>query len=203
MPRIINATTILIACAAAVGAARSSRPAVAQNPPKEWTMEELLPAVKDLGTGRDFKRGRELFKKTACGMCHAFARESEGAGLAPDLTGVGATYDRAFILESIVKPSATINPRFSWTKFTLKDGNTVTGSVVDSSDKTIVVAPIMMSPQTTIDVNKAEVKSEEPSPVSPMPAGLLNQLTRDEILELLAFLESGGDPGAPVYRKKS
>src|SRR5688572_30808833 len=58
---------------------------------KEWTVDELLPIVADLGAGRDWAQGRELFKKAACGICHAFARESEGTGLAPDLTGLAST----------------------------------------------------------------------------------------------------------------
>lgn len=169
---------------------------------KEWTMEELAPALNEVGSGRDFKRGREVFKKAACGVCHAFASESEGTGLAPDLTGVGASYDRQFILESILKPSATINPRFAQTTFTLKSGKVVTGTVVDTANKTILVAPVMMNPQATVPVAEADVKSEEPSAVSAMPPGLLGQLTRNDILELLAFLEAGGDPGNAVYRKK-
>ena len=35
-----------------------------------------------------------------------------------------------------------------------------------------------------------------------MPVGLLNAFTKDQILDLLAFLDSGGNPDAPVYSKK-
>jgi hypothetical protein len=35
-----------------------------------------------------------------------------------------------------------------------------------------------------------------------MPAGLLNELTREQIVELMAFLDAGGDKSAAVYRKK-
>ena len=59
-----------------------------QKVPRKWTMEDLLPAVVDLGTGHDWSQGRDLFKKAGCGGCHAFGSESEGGGLAPDLTGV-------------------------------------------------------------------------------------------------------------------
>jgi len=169
---------------------------------KEWTIDELLPAVKDLGVGHDWNQGRELFRKAACGVCHAFASESEGTGLAPDLTGVASTFAREFILQSILDPSATINGRFTHTRFTLKNGDVVTGSVIDQVDKKIVVAPVMMNPQVTVDVAVADVKSEEPSPVSPMPAGLLTGFTKAQVIELMAFLDAGGDRNAPVYRKK-
>jgi len=176
--------------------------APAQKSPREWKVDELLPSIADLGTGHDWNQGREVFRKVGCGVCHAFASESEGTGLAPDLTGVGASYPREFILQSIIEPSATINGRFFQTKFTLTNGDMVTGSVIEVVDKKILVAPVMMNPQATLTIAQADVKSEEPSTVSPMPAGLLNELTKEQIIELMAFLDAGGDRNAPVYRKK-
>ena len=169
---------------------------------REWKMAELLPSVGDLGTGHDWTAGRELFKKAGCGLCHAFAAESEGTGLAPDLTGVGSTFTREFILQSIIEPSATINGRFFQTTLTLKNGTSVTGTVIDAAAGKILIAPVMMNPQATVEVAAADVKTEEPSPVSAMPAGLLNELTKEQIIELLAFLDAGGDRSAAVYRKK-
>lgn len=199
---------LIVAAGLAIGtAARESRQqpadaAAARKFYKEWTMNDLLPGMKDFGTDLRFERGRELFKKGACGVCHAFASESEGTGLAPDLTGVSALYGRDFILQSILEPSATINGRFFHTSFTLKDGTVITGSVVETAGKKLLVAPVMMNPQATVEIAEADVKSEEPSPVSPMPAGLLNEFTQAEIVELMAFLESAGDRSAPVYRKR-
>jgi putative heme-binding domain-containing protein len=169
---------------------------------REWTVAELLPSVGDLGAGHEWAAGRELFKKAGCGLCHAFGAESEGTGLAPDLTGVGSTFTRDFILQSIIEPSATINGRFFQTTFTLKNGRSVTGSVIEAGGGKILVAPVMMNPQATVEIASADVKSEEPSRVSAMPAGLLNEFTKAQIIELLAFLDAGGDRGAPVYRKK-
>jgi putative heme-binding domain-containing protein len=169
---------------------------------REWTMTELLPSVMDLGVGRDWARGRDLFRQAACGVCHAFGSESEGMGLAPDLTAVGSTYTRDFVLQSILEPSAEINARFMHTAFTLKNGAVVTGSVVDIVEKRLIIAPVMLSPDATIEIAEADVVSEAPSAVSPMPPGLLNQLTKEQIVELMAFLDAGGDRNASVYRKK-
>jgi putative heme-binding domain-containing protein len=180
--------------------------ATRQAPPKKfykaWKMDDLLPSVKDLGVGHDWTQGRELFRKTACGVCHAFGSESEGTGLAPDLTAVASKYTRDVILQSILEPSATLNGQYFHTTFTLKDGSQVTGSIVDTVDKKIIVAPLMMTPQATVEIAAADVKSEAPSAVSPMPAGLLNELTKEQIVELMAYLESGGDRHAPIYSKK-
>lgn len=169
---------------------------------KAWTMDELLPAIADLGTGHDWNQGRELFKKAACGACHAFASESEGAGLAPDLTAVASKFTRDIILQSILEPSATLNGQYFHTTFTLKNGDVVTGSVVDTANGKIIVAPVMLNPQVTVEIAAGDVKSEAPSPVSPMPAGLLDDFNRDEVVALMAFLDAGGDRNAAVYRKK-
>jgi putative heme-binding domain-containing protein len=198
--RVTVALVVLIAVSVGVAGQRADAPT--QPFSKEWTMADLLPSVVDLGVGRDWTQGRQLFREGACGVCHAFGSESEGAGLAPDLTSVGATYTRDFILQSILEPSAEINGRFFHTTFTLKNGDVITGSVVDIVDKTIFVAPVMLSPQATVEIAEADVTSEAPSPISPMPAGLLNAFTKEQIIELLAFLDAGGDRNAAVYRKK-
>ena len=201
---MLIAASLLSAGAARVPQAQSTSGAAkpATKFSREWKMDDLLPAMADLGTGRDWNQGRELFKKAACGICHAFGSESEGTGLAPDLTGVASIYSRDFILQSILEPSATINGRYFHTKFTLKNGDVITGSIVDTANKKIIVAPVMMNPQATVDIAAADVKSEEPSPVSPMPGGLLNEFTKEQIVELMAFLDSGGDRNAAVYRRR-
>ena len=50
------------------------------------------------------------------------------------------------------------------------------------------------------DAARPTIERQRPSPVSMMPAGLLNTLRRDEILDLMAYLKSGGDPNHALYR---
>lgn len=168
-------------------------------PVREWTVNELLPAVADLGTGRDWMQGGRVFQQAGCGICHAFSSYWEGNGLAPDLTAVASKYSRDFILQSILEPSATLNGQYFHTEFTLKDGSVIRGSVIEIVNKKIKVAPVMMAPDVTIEIAEADVKSEAPSPVSPMPAGLLNPFTKEQIIELMAFLDAGGRQDAAVY----
>jgi hypothetical protein len=198
--RLTVALAVLVAVSAGVAGQRADAPAEPFY--KEWTMADLRPSVVDLGVGHDWAQGRELFRQAACGVCHAFGAESEGSGLAPDLTAVGATYTRDFVLQSILEPSAEINGRYFHTTFTLTDGASITGSVIEVVDKTIFVAPVMLAPHATVEIAEADVKSEAPSPISPMPAGLLNAFTKEQVVELLAFLDAGGDRHAAVYRKR-
>jgi hypothetical protein len=42
----------------------------------------------------------------------------------------------------------------------------------------------------TLDVPKSDIKSREASRVSPMPEGLLNPFTPEDIADLLAYLQA-------------
>ena len=53
--------------------------------------------------------------------------------------------------------------------------------------------PNLLTPDAVIAIPKATVDEQIPSQISPMPEGLLNVLTREEIRALLAFLEAGED----------
>ena len=48
--------------------------------------------------------------------------------------------------------------------------------------------PDLLAPEKTVAFSKSEIESHRPSPISPMPAGLADTLTREEILDLLAYL---------------
>lgn len=168
----------------------------------QWTMAELLPAMDDLGSGRDWMKGGQVFEQAGCGLCHAMSTYWQGNGLAPDLTGVASKLGRDMILQSILEPSATLNGQYYHTEVTLKDGSVVRGTVVDAVGDKLVVAPVMMVPDVTIQIAKSDIKAEAPSPVSPMPAGLLNLFTREQVLDLMAFLDAGGNAEATIYQKR-
>jgi hypothetical protein len=57
-----------------------------------------------------------------------------------------------------------------------------------------------LEPYKTTEVQKVDIESFEISETSVMPGDLLNSFTKDEILELLTWLEAGGNPNHPNYR---
>jgi hypothetical protein len=50
-------------------------------------------------------------------------------------------------------------------------------------------------------LDRKDVKRMEPSKVSPMPEGLLGLMTEHEVLDLVAYTLSGGDPKHEAFRK--
>jgi len=76
----------------------------------------------------------------------------------------------------------------------------VTGRLVEANDQKLV---LMTDP---IHGNKeeflvAEVVSRRPSKISPMPEGLVNSFTEDEIWDLIAYLESSGKKSYAAFKK--
>lgn len=164
---------------------------------RAWTMQELQPYLAQVGKDRDFARGEAAFTKAACAACHRF--DGKGGGVGPDLTAASSRFSRRDLLRTILEPSADISDQYENTLLTLRNGSVVVGRIVDESAGMldVIVEPFTGQRQK---VAVKDVQSREPSPISPMPAGLLGTLTLEEVLDLLAYLESGGNRSHPAFR---
>jgi hypothetical protein len=74
---------------------------------------------------------------------------------------------------------------------TLNDGDTLAGRLVKEDDQKLVLLTDPIRPDK-VEISKSDVLSRRASTISPMPDGLANSLTEDEIWDLVAYLESGG-----------
>jgi len=82
----------------------------------------------------------------------------------------------------------------------MNDGLVHTGIVVKLSGDNLTLNTDLTDPEQRVNVDRKEVAGIETSPVSPMPPGLLNLLTEEEVLDLLAYLLSGGDAEDGMFR---
>ncbi|MEA3211610.1 MAG: hypothetical protein QOE70_4667 [Chthoniobacter sp.] len=164
-----------------------------------WTLEELSAAAATGMKNRNFETGRKMFGAVACYTCHRFG--NEGGMTGPDLTGAGGRYTPHDLLDQIINPSKEINEQFVPTVLTKMDGSVIIGTIVNLNNNSVTVNTDASDPWQREDVNRATVKSIEPSKVSLMPPGLLNILTKDEILDLVAYVLSGGDPHNAMFGK--
>ena len=165
---------------------------------RKWTTESLLPAFSKPLMNRDFEKGRKLFAAASCFKCHRF----RGAGgiVGPDLTAAGRRFNDKDLLDSMTLPSKTVSDQYQASMFVLDNGKTVIGRVANLSGKTIMVMTNMLEPGNFTRVQRDTIEEVIPSKTSMMPDGLLNTLTRDEILDLVAYIRSGGNPSHPVYK---
>lgn len=167
--------------------------------PTMWTLEELSKAAETGMTGRNFENGRKMFAAAACYACHRFR---DGGGMnGPDLTGSGGRYSPHDFLDQIINPSKEINEQFAPVVVTLNDGSVVSGVVVNLSGDGVTLNTDLTDPNQRVNVDRKTVKSMEVSKVSPMPPMLLAMLTKEEVLDLVAYVLSGGEPGHEMFRK--
>jgi putative heme-binding domain-containing protein len=165
----------------------------------DWKMPDVEPFLDQVSHGRNFERGQAMFEQAAqCIACHKFG--NEGGSVGPDLTAVASRFSRHDILESMILPSKVISEQYANTVVRFKEGGGIIGRIVEEAGDKIIVQPSMLSPEK-VTVNKSDISGREVSKTSPMPEGLLNSLTRNDILDLLAYVESGGRKDHPDFRK--
>jgi putative heme-binding domain-containing protein len=167
-----------------------------QGPGHDWTMAEVLKLAETGLTNRDFNNGKKMFSAARCVVCHRFG--ADGGATGPDLTQLAGRFTLQAVTESIVEPSKVIADQYKATTIVV-NGKQYNGRIVaDLGDKIVVVTDPEDSTKT-IELPKAEIESETPSPISLMPTGLLKPLNDHEVLDLLAYLLSRGNPQDPMF----
>ena len=161
-------------------------------PLKDLDPAEFLVLVDRAKTGGDPARGEEVYRraKLKCVDCHAIG----GAGglVGPDLTSIGGSAQVDYLLESLLKPSAKIKEGYATTTVLRDDGVVLTGVLLSRTDEAIALRD---ADGKTVTVPAASVLVAEISPVSLMPAGLVEPLRKDELADLVAFLSALGKSG--------
>jgi putative membrane-bound dehydrogenase-like protein len=146
-------------------------------------LAELEPAL----SGGDAARGREVFfgKKAACASCHA--AQGQGGRVGPDLSKIGTIRQARDLLEAIVFPSASFVRGYEPITVRTRDGAIHNGIVARETAEAIFLAD---AERVERKVSKPSIEEIRQSRVSIMPQGLDAQLTREELRDLIAFLQS-------------
>ena len=159
---------------------------------RDWQLADLAGDLARVRTASS-SRGRALLEQASCLKCHADP-ESTAAGHAPR-TGpaladaVRAHADARELLQSILEPSARIREGYTSELFFLKDGRTVAGRVMESEPGLLLVQDDPYR-DDLLEVPLADIDERRANQLSTMPSGLLSTFQRDEILDLLAYLEA-------------
>ena len=148
--------------------------------------QKLERLLKEMPAG-DIRRGQIAFNGTkgVCATCHKIGYV--GGTVGPDLTRIGGIRTERDLLEAIVFPSASFVRSYEPVKVTTLDGRSFNGILKkDAADEIIVVVAADKEERIARD-NIEEIK---PSSVSIMPAGFDQQLSPQEIADLIAFLKA-------------
>ncbi len=171
-----------------------------QGPGKDWTAADVIAAGEQgLLKGRDFKNGQKAYAAARCVVCHRFA--GDGGATGPDLTQLAGRFNLKDLTDSIVEPSKVVSDQYKATIVETKGGEVHTGRVVGETEESITIATDPEVATKTVVVRKSDIESQQPSATSLMPKDLIKPLNENEVLDLLAYLLSRGNPGDAMFRK--
>ena len=147
-------------------------------------LEALLAEVRGKG---DVRRGQVIFNsaKAACSACHAIGYQ--GGKVGPDLTRISEVRSERDLLEAIVLPSASFVRSYEPMIVATKDGEEHSGVLRREDSSEVLLAT---GPTTEMRIARADITEMRPGAVSTMPQGLDEQLTRQELADLVAFLRN-------------
>lgn len=160
---------------------------------RKWSMNDLAEAMEAGLRGRSTEIGARLLQEATCIQCHKL--RGQGGAVGPDLTDVMARWkgDRLAVLQEILDPSHKIEPKYALQSVLTNDGKVYSGIIVAETKESIslVSTPEQKEP---IKLVRDDIDEIVQSSKSIMPVGLLDQYTKDEIFEILAYLTGSQQP---------
>ncbi len=143
---------------------------------KRWK-ESLTPEV--LATS-DRSAGRQLFTKH-CQNCHRLY--GEGGKVGPDLTGSNRS-NLDYLLSNVIDPSAVVDKDYRMTILLTDDDRILSGLVTSENDKVISI----QTATEALTLAKDSVVERKITEKSPMPDGVLDTLSPDQVRNLIGYL---------------
>ncbi len=141
--------------------------------------------IKDAGPqASDITRGYTVFKKT-CYSCHTLF--GEGGKVGPDLTGSGRA-NLEYLMLNVVDPNALVQYDYQVSVIRTKDGRMLSGLERNDREKTFD----LITPNEVLTLTKSDIVSKKRIETSMMPEGIFDTLKEQEVIDLVAFLQSNG-----------
>ncbi|MEX0675798.1 MAG: PVC-type heme-binding CxxCH protein [Pirellulales bacterium] len=169
-----------------------------RRPRTEWKLDDLAAAVGELKHGRSYGNGKQLFQVASCVACHKL--DGVGTQFGPDLAQLDPKMQSLDILKELLDPSARINEKFQSYAFQLASGKVVTGLVLEETADGIKVIENPLAKAEPTELKPSEIEERQKSPSSIMPKGLLDKLSREEILDLIAYVAARGNSGDKLFQ---
>ncbi|QJX01038.1 c-type cytochrome [Frigoriglobus tundricola] len=168
-------------------------------PGKAWATADVVALEGKLKSGRNFKNGERAFAAARCVVCHRFG--GDGGATGPDLSQVAGRFGLKDLAESIVEPSKIISDQYAASQVTTTSGKSVTGKIVNDSNGKVVIVTDPEDSSKTVEINKDDVEEVRRSKISLMPEKLIDGLNENEVLDLIAYLLSRGDPNHAMFKR--
>src|SRR6185295_11522399 len=159
----------------------------ATSPKKQQQLDQYKKLLTPSFLARaDVPNGRALFLKN-CQQCHQLY--GEGGKIGPDLTGSNRS-NLDYLLSNLIDPSSEVAKDYRMSIVTTNDGRTLTGMIVERAGNRIT----LQAPTQQIVLTKGEIDEIRDSPLSMMPEGQLDALSREQVRDLIAYISGQSQP---------
>lgn len=137
--------------------------------------------------GGNAATGKQVFfnRQAGCYLCHRVG--NDGGRVGPDLTKIGERRNQLDLLEAVVYPSSSLARGFESHALLLDDGRTLTGLIVRETADALV---LRAADQSETRIARSSIEEMKPSPLSIMPAGLENTMSRQQLADLISYLQT-------------
>ena len=172
-----------------------------EGPGQKWTVDTVL-ASTDAGmkTRRNFAHGKRTFEAARCIVCHRF--DGNGGATGPDLTQAAGRFKMKDLVEAIVLPSKAVSDQYQAHVIQTVKGKVYTGRIISESENDVTVVTDPEDATKFAVIERDDIEEMFAANQSLMPAGLLDQLNEEEVLDLLAYTLSRGKARGPLFKKK-
>jgi putative heme-binding domain-containing protein len=151
--------------------------------------QKVVEAYRDaLALKADAARGKGVFRKN-CVTCHRL--ENEGFEVGPDLLSALRNKSREQLLLDILDPSREVDPRYLNYVVTTKKGQTLTGMIAAETASSVTLRRGERAEDTLL---RGQVEEIQATAKSLMPEGLEAQLSKQDVADLIAYLQAAGVP---------
>ncbi len=146
---------------------------------------DILSQVESSGSPQ---RGESIYRRESlkCIQCHAIG--SAGGLVGPNLISVGGSSQPDYILESLLDPNAKLKEGYTTLNVLTDDGVILNGIVVNRTDEAI---RLRLADGKEVQLSPDSIEQEQPGK-SLMPEGSVDTLTKQELVDLVAFLSAVG-----------
>ncbi|MCH8830158.1 MAG: c-type cytochrome, partial [Planctomycetes bacterium] len=171
-----------------------------KGPGRNWTLAEVIRLSNTKLKNRSFANGRKIYAATRCVVCHRFA--GQGGATGPDLTQLAGRFNIKALAEAIVDPSKVVSDQYRGSIVVTTKGKTLIGRILTRTDKVLTILTDPENSTKVVTVPAGEIDEVTVSKISLMPKDLLKTCNENEVLDLMAYLLSRGNPNDAMFRRR-
>ena len=157
---------------------------------RQWQLSDFAGFKAAAPNNENVMRGMTAFSKARCDQCHKL--DGHGVDLGPNLKETAKKLRNELLIKQIIQPSSEITAKYQAHKFLLSDGSVIAGVIAKETKRDLMVMKNLLTPKLLTKVSKDGIEEQVKSKVSAMPKGLLDVLTREEVNDLMTYLQSDG-----------